>query len=127
TLAENKEGAKGGQNQSSSDNSTTDALDGVTVQDLDQGARQELQVPDNVKGALVVSVDPDSNAADAGLQKGDVIEEIDHHAVSDSDAAVKLCQDAKGAQILLKIWRREDDSAGTRWIGVDNTKRQKSE
>lgn len=125
TLAENTEGQKqGNQTGSDSDNSTMDALDGVTVDDLNRDAREELQVPDNVKGALVVSVDEDSNAAEAGLQKGDIIMEIDHQPVTDSQAAVDLCKKAKGDQILLKIWRHEGDFAGVRWLGVDNTKRE---
>ncbi|HEU6449158.1 MAG TPA: DegQ family serine endoprotease [Verrucomicrobiae bacterium] len=119
----NENGKNG--NSENNANSTTDALDGVTVQDVDTQARQELNIPNNIKGALVVSVDDNSNAADAGLQKGDVIMEIDQKAVKDSDDAVKLAQDVKGDQILLKIWRREGDMASTTYITVDNTKRKK--
>jgi serine protease Do len=126
TLAENTEAGMGANNDNSSDsdNSKADALDGVTVGDLDHDAREQLKIPDEVKGALVTDVDADSNSAEAGLQKGDVIVEINHHPVTDSDSAVKLCKEAKGDQILLKIWRREGNLAGTRWLGVDNTKKK---
>ena len=86
-------------------NSKTDALDGVTVADLDQEVRQQLQLPDNVQGVVVTDVDPDSNSADAGLQPNDVIVEINHHPVTNADRAVELCKQARGNQILLKIWR----------------------
>ena len=79
-------------------NPTSDALDGVTVSDLDQQARQEFKIPDNMQGALVTDVGPNSNSADAGLQQGDVIAEINHQPVTDADDAVKLCTQAKGQQ-----------------------------
>ncbi|HUA66661.1 MAG TPA: Do family serine endopeptidase [Alphaproteobacteria bacterium] len=100
----------------------TDALDGVTVADLDSDTRSQLQIPDNVRGAIVTDVAADSHSADAGLQKADVIIAVDHHSVSDADQVVKLCNDAKGKYILLKVWRRQGEIAGTSYISVDNTK-----
>jgi serine protease Do len=126
TLAENIEASSSqdNQNDSDADNSKTDALDGVAVTDLDQNAREQLRIPDNLNGALVTDVDPDSNAAEAQLQKSDVILEINHQPVADSDAAIKLCKQANGDQILLKVWRRDGPIAVTLWIGVDNTKKE---
>lgn len=100
----------------------TDALDGVTVEDLDSDLRSQLQVPDDVQGAIVADVSQDSHAAEAGLQKGDIIVAVDHHSVSDADQVVQLCNQAKGKYILLKIWRKEGDVAGTSYISVDNSK-----
>jgi len=96
----------------------------VTVDDLNSDARQQLQIPDDVKGAIVTDVDQDSNAADAGLRANDVIVEINHHVVISAQDAVNLCSDAKGKRILLKIWRREGGLSGTRFLSVDNTKRK---
>jgi len=109
----------------SSNSPDTDALDGVTVEDLDPQTREQLQIPDNFKGALVINVDEDSNAADAGVQKNDVIVEIDQQPVTSAEDAVKFAEKAKGDQILLKVWRRVDDFASTSYISVDNTKRKK--
>ncbi len=51
--------------------SETDALDGVTLNDIDDAdARQALQIPDDIKGALVTDVQPGSLAAEAGIQRG---------------------------------------------------------
>jgi serine protease Do len=102
----------------------TDALDGVSVSDLDADTRQGLQVPDTIHGAVVTEVQEGSHAAEAGLQKGDIIIEIDHQPVRDSDSAVKLSTNAKGKYILLKVWRREGELAGTHFLSVDNSKDQ---
>ena len=109
-----------GQNSAASDNSKVDALDGVTVADLDPQIRQQLQLPDDVQGVVVTDVDPDSNSADAGLQPNDVIVEINRHPVNNADKAVELCKRARGNQILLKIWRRGGGLAGTLYLSVDN-------
>jgi serine protease Do len=105
------------------DSSKADALDGVTVDDLDQDARQELRIPASVRGAVVTDVDQDSNAAEAGLQKGDILVEINRQPVTNADDAVNLCKQAKGDQILLKVWRRNGGMGGTRYLSVDNTKK----
>jgi serine protease Do len=110
------------QNNSGPDNSKTDALDGVTVDDLNADARGQLKIPDDIHGAIVTDVDAGSNSAEAGLQKNDVILEINQQPVADADSAVKLCTQAKGERILLKIWRRSGETSGTRYLSVDNTK-----
>ncbi|MGH7950496.1 MAG: DegQ family serine endoprotease [Limisphaerales bacterium] len=111
-------------NQTSSTSNTTDALNGVTVDDLNPNARQELKIPDDIQGAIVTDVDPDSNAADAGLEKNDVIMEIDRHPVKNADDAVTLAEQAKGKRILLKIWHGNGEMGGTYFLTVDNTKRK---
>jgi len=103
----------------------TDALDGVTVTDLDPQTRQQLKIPDDVAGALVTNVKEDTNAGDAGLQKNDIIVEVNQQAVNNSADAIKLCTQAKGDQILITVWRRVGDFASTSYLTVDNTKRGK--
>ena len=103
-------------------NPMIDALDGVTVADLEPEVRRQLGVPAGVRGALVADVEQASNSADAGLQRGDVIMEINRQPVSNSSDAVKFGRQAKGDQILLKIWRRQGNVAGTCYLSVDNAK-----
>jgi serine protease Do len=84
-----------------------DVLDGVTVADLDDAARQEFKLPANIKGALVTAVEPDSIAASAGIRPGDVIQEVKRRPISSADEAVKLSEDLKKEkQILLRVYSR---------------------
>jgi serine protease Do len=117
-------GALGSQDDSNTDSSMTDGLDGVTVADLDQDVRKELKIPDSISGAIITDLDQDSNSADAGLMRGDVIVEINRHPVADADTAVNLCKQARGDHILVKVWRRIGGMGGTRYFSVDNTKRE---
>jgi serine protease Do len=104
--------------------SEKDALDGVEVSDLDPQAQREAGVPDNIRGALVTSVDQDSNAADAGLRAGDVIVEINRQPVRSADDAVALSEKAKTDSIRLRVWRGGDGRGGMLFLSVDNTKRK---
>ena len=100
-----------------------DALDGVEVADVDARTRRRLEIPARIRGALVVNVEADSNAAEAGLHPTDVILEIDRHPVGTADEAVKMSEKAAGDQILLRVWSQAGDAGGrTRFIIVDNIK-----
>ena len=101
-----------------------DALDGVTVADLEPSVREQLRVPAAIHGALVSEVSNESNSADAGLQPNDLIVEINHQPVTSAEDAVRLCKAARGEHILVKIWRRNGNFAGTRFLSVDNTKKK---
>ncbi len=102
------------------DNGTDNGtLNGVAVSDLDPQTRQQLNVPANVKGAVVTEVDPASAAADAGLKPGDVIQEINRHSVKSADEAVRLTEHAKDKRTLVRVW----SNGGSRYVVVDeNTK-----
>jgi serine protease Do len=109
----------------SGQNASRDALDGVEVTDLDARYRRQFNIPSNVAGALVVTVAPDSNAAEAGLRPGDVITSIDQEPVENADDAVELTEKASGDQMLLRVWSRgPGGEGGTRFVVVDNRKRE---
>jgi serine protease Do len=66
---------------------------------------------DNGKGLVVTDVDPDSNAADRGIQPGDVITSINSNEVNTTDDVSKAMADAAKAgrkAVLMQITR--DDS-----------------
>jgi serine protease Do len=115
-LARNRRGASEDDNGSYADDDTG-TLNGVAVGDLDAQARQEFDVPAKVRGALVTSVDPDSAAATAGLQPGDVIQEINRHPVKNADDAVKLTEKTESKKTLLRVWSQR----GSRFVVVDET------
>jgi serine protease Do len=98
--------------------STRDSLDGVEVSDLDGDTREQLGVPANVQGALVTSVDPQSNSAEAGLRRGDILLEINRRPVRDANEAVRLSESATGKRVVLRIWR----GGASMVLTVDNAK-----
>lgn len=100
-----------------------DALAGVEVTDLDSAARQQFDIPGHVHGALVVTVEQDSPAAEAGLQPGDVIVEINRHPVRNANDAVSLSQNLEGEKVLLRVWSRTSGGpGGTHYLVVENSK-----
>ena len=109
--------------------SDMDALDGVEVtnlDDLDARARRQSGISKDLQGAVVSSVQPSSNSAEAGLRPGDVIVAINRQAVRDAKDAVALSEQAKGDQILLRVWRGSagGGDGGMLYMTVDNVKRK---
>lgn len=80
-------------------------LNGVGVTDLSAQARQQLDIPDRVQGAVVTAVEPGSAAARQGLRVGDVIQSLDRRSVKNASEAIRLSEEIKGPQVLVRIWR----------------------
>jgi len=81
------------------------AMDGVEVSNLNPQISEQLNLPPSTKGVVVTDVDPASKMAEAGLQKGDVIEEVNHQPVknvSEFQSAVR-----KGGSDPLFLVNRE--------------------
>jgi serine protease Do len=69
---------------------------GISVEPLTPELASRAGVPRSVHGMLVEGVNPDSRAADAGLQAGDVIEAVNRQPIASADelrAAVKRSAD----------------------------------
>ncbi len=78
---------------------------GLGLSDLTPDVRQELQAPENVKGAVVGNVQPGSPADNAGLQQGDIILEVNRKPVnSASDASQVLKGIPSGQDVLVLVW-----------------------
>jgi serine protease Do len=83
------------------------ALAGVAVQELDRDTARELGLAGKVRGVVVTSVEPDSAAEEAGLQRGDVIREINRQPVKSVKDFERLASDVKkGGRVLMLINRR---------------------
>src|SRR5207237_6381573 len=70
---------------------------GLGLADLTPDTREQLQAPKDLQGAVVGNVQPGSPADNAGLQRGDVILEVNRHSVqSASDASRELGKVGQG-------------------------------
>ena len=96
-----------------------DPLDGVTVEDVDSRTRRQFNLPANVRGALIVDVDPGSPAAAAGLRPGEVIVEMNRQPVTSADEAIQMSQRLKTDRVLLRVW----GGGGSRYVVVDASRR----
>jgi serine protease Do len=69
------------QAENQQEGASKDALEGVNVENLDADTAQQLGLPASTKGVVVTGIDPSSPKADSGLQKGDVIQQVNHQPV----------------------------------------------
>jgi serine protease Do len=81
------------------------ALRGISVENLTPTIRDQAAIPPNVTGVVISQVDPNSPAAQYGLQQGDVIESVNRQPVRNVGDFNKLAAQAKG-QTLLRINRQ---------------------
>jgi len=102
--------------RASVDNSSQDnTLQGVSVESLTPETAQQLKIPVTTKGVVVDNVSPASRAAEAGLQPGDVIQQVNHQPVasvneysrainaSQKDEPVLLLVDRNGNTMFLAV------------------------
>jgi len=84
---------------------------GIGLADLTPETRDQIQVPGDVKGAVIEQVQPGSPAEDAGLQPGDVILEVNRHKVqSAADVKQDLGSVPAGQNALVLIWSNGGNS-----------------
>ena len=79
-------------------------LRGITVQNLTPNLRQQFQISPDIHGVIISDLDPNSPAAAAGLQQGDVIESVARRPVNSVADFNRVAADAKG-QVLVRINR----------------------
>jgi serine protease Do len=78
---------------------------GLSLGDINSAARDQMQIPSSVHGAVVEDVQPGSPADNAGLQRGDVIVEVNRHPEqSPADIAQALSNVPRGQDALVLVW-----------------------
>jgi serine protease Do len=85
---------------------------GLALAQLTPDAKRSMDLPHDLEGAVVTEVQPDSPAAEKGLQRGDVIIEADHQKVTEPKAvsdAVRAAAERGDKSILLLVKREGQD------------------
>ncbi|HZS38941.1 MAG TPA: PDZ domain-containing protein, partial [Polyangia bacterium] len=80
---------------------------GIGMQSLSPPLAERLNMDPRTKGAVVTSVRDGSPAQEAGIREGDLIVEVDRHAVTSSDEAVKLLSSDRAGGHLVRLKRGE--------------------
>jgi serine protease Do len=78
-----------------------DALQGVTLENLDSQSASQLGLPPTTKGVVVTDISPSSPEADSGLQRGDVIQEVNHQPVKNVSELNEALHEAGKNPLLL--------------------------
>jgi serine protease Do len=79
---------------------------GITVASLTPETRRRFQLDRAQRGVVVVEVAPGSPAEEAGVQPGDVIEEVNRQPVNSAQDFTTATADAKNQDALLLLVRR---------------------
>jgi serine protease Do len=78
---------------------------GIGLTDITPELRDQLQASSDVHGAVVEQVQPGSAADNAGLQRGDVIVEVNRHPVQNAaDVQKALSAVPNGQDALVLVW-----------------------
>jgi serine protease Do len=93
---------------------------GLALSSLTPEAKRMYNLADNVNSGVVITrVDPDSDAADKGLQPGDVVLKINNRAVkspADFQSGVSEAQKGGRKSVLLLVARSQ---GGTGFVAID--------
>jgi len=82
---------------------TGGGLEGVEVQDLTSDLAQQLNLPSGTHGVVITSVDPSSAGAAAGLDRGMVIQEINHKPVNNLQQYKQALAGSDNQPVLLLV------------------------
>lgn len=82
---------------------------GIAIQDITPDIARALSLKDT-NGALIAQVEPGSPADNAGLQRGDVIREINRKPIKDTRDFMQKIEETKGGGTLLLLVKRDEKS-----------------
>ena len=81
------------------------AMEGVQVEALTPEVAEQLGLPIGGRGVVVTQVDPDSPAAEVGIRRGDLIEEVNHKPVNNLQQFRAAVREAGNQPLLLLVNR----------------------
>ena len=91
---------------------------GMILQPLNDRIRSQLGVDADVQGVVVVGVDPNSSAAEKGLQRRDIIVSVNRRRVTtveDVAAAIAAAREAGRSSVLMLVSRNGTEA----FVGVE--------
>ena len=110
TLTAKLDEASGGDHANSGRESGDDqAALGVSVEPLTPELASRVGAPKGVHGVVIDEVSPDGRAADAGLQSGDVIEQVNRQAIGSVAELRTAVRSGSSRPLLLLINRQGND------------------
>jgi len=92
---------------------------GLSLQQLSPQISRALNLPKDARGVVIASVDPNSDASDKGLQRGDLIVSVNNQSVqtpSQVVAGIETARKAGRSSVLLLVKR---GTAPEVYLGVD--------
>jgi serine protease Do len=92
------------------------ALEGVEVQNLTSDLAQQLNLPASTKGVVVTQVDPSSPAGSVGLDRGMVIQEVNHKPVNNISEYKQALAGSNNQPVLLLV----NQGGVTRYIVIES-------
>jgi serine protease Do len=111
TKDRDKDGGKSGP-------STRPSLIGLVLAPLSEELRAKHNIGKDLKGVIVLEVDPASPAAEKGVRVGDVIVEVAQEAVASLDDIAKSVDRVKKAGRRSVLLRLEDGKGDLRFVAV---------
>jgi serine protease Do len=90
------------------ENGEAGPMQGVNVEDLTNDIRQQLGLGSSVRGVVIDEVADGSPAAEAGLQRGDVIEQVNRQPVNSVSEYRRILSQAGKQSVVLLVNRRGD-------------------
>jgi serine protease DegQ len=110
--------------------SVTRGYIGVTPDDVTAAIREELKLPESVKGSAVLGVQKGSPAAVGGVMPGDVVQMINDAAITDRASLLNaIANTTPGSTAAVTVWRSGKTVALNIVVGTrpkQNTKQDKS-
>ncbi|MEW6220665.1 MAG: DegQ family serine endoprotease [Thermodesulfobacteriota bacterium] len=92
---------------------------GLAVQELTPELARSLGLPRGQEGLVVAGVEPGSPAAEAGIERGDLVVEVNRRPVADLASYKRLLSEARNREVILVLVIREGHS---RFLVVPNPK-----
>ena len=85
-------------------------LASLRVQALDNALMNQLNIPAKTAGVVITSVEPGGQAEAAGLQRGDVIQEVNHETIKTLEDFQKAATKIKKDELAVLLVNRQGSS-----------------